>query len=99
MITIDGENYTISPPEELNIHTIEGFVKELRDNLAGCKIVSLNLAEVYEIDSAGFQALIALKNETQKRQIELKIVGISPEVDEIISLYDAQSFIENNRQG
>ena len=97
MITKDGENHVVTPPDELVIHTVSGFVEELKNGLEECKVILLNLIEVVEIDSAGFQVLVALKNEALKRGIPLKIIGMSSEADEIISLYGAQSFIDNKR--
>lgn len=97
MITKDSENHIVSPPDELVIHTVSDFVEELRNGLEDCTAILLNLVEVFEIDSSGFQVLIALKNEALKRGVPLKIIGMSSEVDEIISLYGAQSFIENKR--
>lgn len=97
MITRESENYIINPPDELVIHTVSDFVEELRNGLDGCKGILLNLIEISEIDSAGFQVLIALKNEALNRSIPLRIIGMSSEVDEMISLYGAQSFIENKR--
>ncbi len=96
MITIDTESsIIISPPEELVIRTVEGFVKEVQAALSDAKSIFLNLIGVIEIDSAGFQVLIAIKNEATKRGIPLKIIGMSSEADEIIALYGAQSFFEN----
>ena len=96
MVTIDSENsIIISPPEELVIRTVEDFVKEVQDALSDAKSIFLNLIGVIEIDSAGFQVLVALKNEAKKRGIPLKIIGMSSEADEIIALYGAQSFFEN----
>ncbi|MFA6396664.1 MAG: STAS domain-containing protein [Sulfurimonas sp.] len=96
MVTIDSEgSIIISPPEELVIRTVEDFVKEVQDALSDAKSIFLNLIGVIEIDSAGFQVLVALKNEAKKRDIPLKIIGMSSEADEIIALYGAQSFFEN----
>jgi len=96
MVTLDSENsIIISPPEELVIRTVESFVKEIKEVLSEAKSIFLNLIGVIEIDSAGFQVLIALKNEALERGIPLKIIGMSSEADEIIGLYGAQSFFEN----
>ena len=97
MISIEDENYVISPPTELNIHTVEDFVENLKNELVEDKDIILNLADISEIDSAGFQVLVALKNEALKRSVSLKINDMSPEVYEIITLYGVHTFIENNK--
>ncbi|OHE21023.1 MAG: hypothetical protein A2540_02850 [Sulfurimonas sp. RIFOXYD2_FULL_37_8] len=97
MISIENDNYVVNPPTELTIHTIEGFVENIKNELVGNRDIVLNLADISEIDSAGFQVLIALKNEALKRSVSLKINDMSPEVYEIITLYGVHTFIENNK--
>lgn len=97
MISTENENYIINPPTELTIRTVDSFVENIKNGLVENRDIVLNLTDVSDIDSAGFQVLIALKNEALKRSVSLRINDMSPEVYEIITLYGAHIFIENNK--
>jgi anti-anti-sigma factor len=93
MIIRDNDALIINPPQELTIHTLNGFVEVIRPELKDFQSLLVNLVGVTEIDSAGFQILISLKNEAIKQNKNFSIVGMSMDVDEMISLYRADSYL------
>jgi anti-anti-sigma factor len=93
MFIRDNDALIINPPQELTIHTLNGFVEVIRPELKDFQSLLVNLVGVTEIDSAGFQILISLKNETIKQNKNFSIVGMSMDVDEMISLYRADSYL------
>ncbi len=96
MVIVKDESLIISPDDELTIKTVQVFYDELSQFLAtDYKKVLLNLIGVINIDSAGFQLLVALKKEVVAIGKSFEIIGISSEVDDTISLYGANKFFEN----
>jgi len=90
----DGNKFIIDAPEELTIRTVKVFHESLKEGFDACDGILLNLIGVVEIDTAGFQLLVSLKQEMLKRDKSFGIVGMSMEVDEMISLYGAGSFFD-----
>lgn len=91
----DGGKFIIDAPEELTIRTVKAFHDSLKEGFDACDGILLNLIGVVEIDTAGFQLLIALKQEMLKLEKSFGIVGMSMEVDEMISLYGTGSFFDS----
>lgn len=91
----DGNKFIIDAPEELTIRTVKAFHESLKGIFDACEGILLNLIGVVEIDTAGFQLLVALKQEMNHLQKSFGIVGMSMEVDEIISLYGTGSFFDS----
>lgn len=94
MLIKDGANLIVDPPQELTMRTVKGFYEELKDAFGECEGIFINLIGVIEIDTAGFQMLVALKKEMINLNKKFAIVGMSMEVDEIISLYGAGPFFQ-----
>lgn len=95
MITVEDNVAIICPPQELTIRNVGEFVDECREKAFTGNEIALNLIGVYEIDSSGIQSLIALKNESNERKMVVNIVGMSSEVDEMLSVYNVTSFMSN----
>ncbi len=93
MIIKDGNNIIINAPQELTIRTVKEFASELigtmPDEYEG---ILANLIGTTEIDSAGLQLLISIKNESTQKSKNFNVVGMSTEVDEIVSLYGLGNF-------
>jgi anti-anti-sigma factor len=94
MIIKDGVNLIVDPPQELTMRTVKDFHEEIKDAFTECEGVFINLIGVIEIDTSGFQMLVSLKNEMKNLNKGFTIVGMSTEVDEIISLYGAGPFFQ-----
>ncbi len=93
MIVRDNNLLIISPPEEFTVRTVAAFVELARSELHDYDGLLVNLIGVIEVDTAGFQVLVALKNEATAHNKSFDIVGMSMDMDEIISLYHANSYL------
>lgn len=85
--------YHLSVKGELTIYTALELKAELLSPLAQCETMEMNLAGVSEIDSAGLQLLVMIKNEAQTLGKTLRISGHSPAVLEILDLCDLEGFL------
>jgi anti-anti-sigma factor len=93
MFIRDNNALIINPPQELTIHTVNDFLEVIKPELKDFDSLLINLVGVTEIDSAGFQIIISLKNETLEQNKNFSIVGMSMDVDEMVSLYRADSYL------
>lgn len=77
---------------EMNIYTALALKESLLAPLEQCADMELDLAGVTDIDSAGLQLLILVKNESRTRGKNLRISGHSAPVLEILDLYNLEGF-------
>lgn len=84
----------IVAPNEFLFQSISSFLKEIEEELHLKDTVVIDFTNVVEIDSAGVQVLIALKNETIAQNKKLSLIHISNATDEIFSLYNINQFME-----
>lgn len=78
---------------EMNIYTALALKDRLLSPLDQCTDLQFDLSGVTEIDSAGVQLLVLVKNECGARGKELRITGHSAPVKEIMDLYNLESFL------
>ncbi|MCX7897870.1 MAG: STAS domain-containing protein [Rhodocyclaceae bacterium] len=64
----------------------------LLEALENATILELDLSQVEEIDTAGFQLLILTKRESMKENKILRLVGHSPAVREMIGFYNMDAY-------
>ncbi len=80
---------------EMSIYTALELKNKLLDifyHITEVHSIEINLSEVDEIDTAGFQILVLMKNETARRHIALHLVAHSNAVLEIFSLFNVENF-------
>lgn len=73
---------------ELNIYHAQAIRLELIEHLAASKEIELNLSGVSEMDSAGFQLLLATKREGSRLSKIVSFVSHSQAALELIDLYN-----------
>jgi anti-anti-sigma factor len=73
---------------ELTIYHAQAIRHELIEQLATCKEIELNLSGVSEMDSAGFQLLLATKREGSRLGKLVSFVSHSQAALELIDLYN-----------
>lgn len=95
MFIRENNSLIINPPEELTIRTVSDFVEAIKPELRDYETLLINLVGVIEIDSAGFQTILALKNETLEQKKNFSIIGMSMDVDELVSLYQADTYLNS----
>lgn len=70
-----------------------GEVKsQLLGALSSSSILEIDLSHVGEMDTAGFQLLVMVKRESQRRGQTLRIVAHSPAVRDVIDFYNMDAF-------
>lgn len=92
---IDGGSVLISVQDEMSIYsvleqknTIYSYIK--RD----CEL-QIDLSEVSEIDSAGIQLLMYLKNEANRKKNELSFLNHSQAVVDVVETFNLSSFFND----
>lgn len=88
----EKEKLIVDAPSELTVKYVHNFYTYLMESVDSYSGVLLNLIGVVEMDTAGFQLLVALKKEIMEQGKSFAIIGSSTEVDEVISLYGAGHF-------
>jgi len=76
----------ISVADEMTIYTAAEQKQKLLGYLHDCDEIELDLAGVTEMDSAGLQILMLLKNESQRTDKEVRIIQHSQPVIEVLEL-------------
>lgn len=90
--TSDSNPNCLALQGELTIYHAETLKAQLLVLLQKGGELEVDLHEVTEIDSAGIQILMATKKESQKRGLQLSIVGHSRPVLEIFELLNLSGF-------
>jgi ABC-type transporter Mla MlaB component len=82
----------LSLDEDLTIYHAVGQKEQLMAALAGCDELELDLSQVSEIDTSGFQLLILTKREAIRQGKTPRLVLHSAAVREVLDIYNAASF-------
>lgn len=83
-IAVSDKKLSVLLDDELTIYTANHFRELLSEQLPGMTHISVNLSKVTEMDSAGLQLLIAIKNLSTK--YEVKFLEHSSAVTEVLSI-------------
>lgn len=72
---------------EMTIYSAAELKSSLVNNIKDCSGINLDLSAVSKIDTAGYQLLLAARQEAVKKNISLKFMKPSQEVQNIFELY------------
>ncbi len=89
MLVIDGD---------MNIYNAENIKQDLFSLLAKHKDINVNLMNVTEFDTAGFQVLLFGKQYADKNEIRLTLSSASDVVAEVFKLYGMSALLENHHE-
>lgn len=78
--------------EGMNIYSAVAQKAMLLKALEGCQELDIDLSQVGEMDSAGFQLLLLAKREAIKAGKSLRLSGHSKAVTELIDLYNMAGY-------
>lgn len=78
--------------EAMTIYQVVAQKEALLAALAATECLDLDLSQVGEMDTAGFQLLALAKRESQKPGHALRIVAHSPAVREVIEFFNMVAF-------
>ncbi len=79
---------------DMTIYTACEMKDTLLQKLARCQAMELDLSQVKEFDTAGFQLLVLLKREAERNETPLLIKNHSPAVQNVFELYHLSEQIE-----
>jgi anti-anti-sigma factor len=86
-----GDVYHTVLGDELNIYTASEQKEELLNLLDDARELEIDLSKVAEMDSAGLQILIMLKQEAERQDKQLRLINHSQAVFEVFELLDVSS--------
>jgi anti-sigma B factor antagonist len=78
--------------DELTIYTVRALKDKLLAELSSYRELELDLSQVGEIDAAGLQLLVMLKQQANLSGKTLRMTGHSPVVAELLALSGLDSF-------
>lgn len=77
---------------DINIYTAPELKRQLLDHLAGTAELEISLAQVGEIDTAGFQVLYLTKREAVKSDKALYLTSHSPVILKVMDMYNMAAY-------
>lgn len=77
---------------DMNIYSAPELKRQLLDHLGADAELEINLSQVGEIDTAGFQVLCLAKREAVKSGKTLRLTSHSPAVLEVMDLYNMAAY-------
>jgi len=77
---------------DLTIYQAVGLKQYLLDALSHAQELELDLSSITAIDTAGLQLLMMLKRQSLKEGKQIRCAGHSPEVLEILDVYNVAAF-------
>lgn len=84
---------------ELTIYTVAETATRLRAHLANRRVCDLDLSEVSELDGAGLQLLLWLRESLRTRGGTLRLVAHSTVVAEVLSLLHLMALFDLDSAG
>ena len=87
-----ARTHKIAITDDMTIYTASTQKLLLLEAVANCQELDLDLSQVGEMDTAGFQLLLLTKREATKSDKAVRITGHSKAVRELLDLYRMSSY-------
>lgn len=87
-----SKTHKIAIKEDMTIYTASTQKLMLLEAVNDCSEIDLDLSQVGEMDTAGFQLLVLTKREAAKSDKTVRITAHSKAVRELLDLYNMGSF-------
>jgi len=81
---------------DMTVYTACAMKDKLMQKLAKCQAMELDLSQVVEFDTAGFQLLVLLKHEAERSETPLLMKTPSPAVQDVFELYHVSEQVERD---
>ena len=91
-VETDNERRQLLVDGDMNIYSAQYLKQQFLNHLASTTELEINLAQVGEMDTAGFQVLYLAKREAIKSGKALRLTSHSPAVLKIIDLYNMAAY-------
>jgi len=79
---------------DMTIFNAAELKKNLLSDLGDCSALEVDLSQVSEIDTSGFQLLFMIKREAVLRNKDFKIASHSPATAAVIDLYNMSDYFK-----
>ena len=86
------KQYRTSINDDMTIYNAAAQKQMLLDALDGCEELDLDLSQVGDIDTAGFQILLLTKREALKAHKTVRLTAHSKAVTDLLDLYNMASY-------
>jgi len=96
MSEVNSEQEEISFEGDMTIYSAENFKQDLFSVIAKKNDVNVNLTDVSEFDTAGFQVLLIGKKYADENEVELRLCEASEPVSEVFKLYGMSDLLESH---
>jgi anti-anti-sigma factor len=90
--SIMKKQQVIAVKESMNVYNAVAQKGRLLKALAGCQELDIDLSQVGEMDTAGFQLLLLTKREALKANKSVRLTGHSNAVTELMDLYNMAGY-------
>ena len=87
-----GDNTVLHIIGDMTIYDAPELKETLLNTLAQANNLEINLADVSDMDTAGFQILVLLKREALEKNKTLRLSAHSPVVIEVIDTYHMAAY-------
>ncbi|MCG6202491.1 STAS domain-containing protein [Psychromonas antarctica] len=91
-MSTDNTKRAVLKPENMTIYEAMDLQALFSATLADFKQIEVNLSQVVEIDSAGLQLMVALKNDALEQKKKVVFTAHSLEVIELFELFNMTQF-------
>ena len=91
-VETNNEGRRLQIEGDMNIYSAPELKRQLLDHLVSAADLEINLAQVGEMDTAGFQVLYLTKREAIKSGKALRLTSHSPAVLETMDLYNMAAY-------
>jgi anti-anti-sigma factor len=88
----EKRHYTIAVTDDMTIYNAAVQKQMLLDALEGSASLDIDLSQVVEMDTAGFQVLMLTKREALKTGKVVRLSAHSKAVTELLDLYNMASY-------
>ena len=92
MANSETSHYTIAVADDMTIYNAAVQKQMLLDVLGKSESLDIDLSQVAEMDTAGFQVLMLTKREALKANKTVKLTAHSKAVTELLDLYNMASY-------
>ena len=87
-----NNNHKLAVSENMTIYNAAAQKQLLLQALSDCEELDLDLSQVSEMDTAGFQVLLLTKREALKTNKTVRLTDHSKVVTELLDLYNMASY-------
>jgi anti-sigma B factor antagonist len=92
MAKSDHKHHSMTISDDMTIYNAAVQKLMLLNALAGCEELDLDLSQVSDMDTAGFQILLLAKREAAKANKTMRLTAHSKTVTELLDLYNMASY-------